>query len=131
MALKRFSPFDEGEIVEPKDENPADLEGVESCDKREPYALMVLGDSMAPEFVEPEVIIIEPERPPEDGSYVVAWHNEEYIFRQLLIRDGQWILHALNAKYPDQPLVGPDSVKGVITGKKSPGGARNIRSYLQ
>jgi len=60
----------------------------------------------------------------------VAWHNDEYIFRQLLIRDGQWIIHALNEKYPDQLLSGPDMVKGVITQKKSPGGRKNTKSYL-
>ncbi|MDH3354800.1 MAG: S24 family peptidase [Chromatiales bacterium] len=130
MAVKQFSPFGDGEVIAPKDETPADLEGVESCEKREPYALMVLGDSMEPEFVEPEIITIEPEHPPKDGSYVVAWHDEEYIFRQLLIRDGQWIIHALNENYPDQILSGPDMVKGVITQKKSPGGRRNTKSYL-
>jgi DNA polymerase V len=130
MAIKIFSPFDEGEVVAPRDETPADLEGVHSCEKREPYALMVLGDSMEPEFVEPEIITIEPEQPPRDGSYVVAWHNDEYIFRQLLIRDDQWIIHPLNPNYPDQLLSGPEAVKGVITQKKSPGGRKNTKSYL-
>ena len=61
---------------------------------------------------------------------MVAWHNEEYIFRQLLNRDGEWIIHALNENYPDQVLAGLDAVKGVITQKKSPGGRKNIKSYL-
>lgn len=130
MAVNRFSPFDEGELVAPRDETPADLEGVESCEKREPYALMVLGDSMEPEFVEEEIITIEPEHAPQDGSYVVAWHDEEYIFRQLLIRDEQWIIHALKEGYPDQVLSGPEAVKGVITQKKSPGGRKNTKSYI-
>lgn len=130
MAVKIFSPFDDNEVIAPRDETPADAEGGSSCEKREPYALMVLGDSMEPEFVEPEIIVIEPEHPPKDGSYVVAWHDEEYIFRQLLIRDDQWIIHALNDKYPDQVLSGPDMVKGVITQKKSPGGRKNTKSYL-
>ena len=45
---------------------------------------MVLGDSMAPEFVEGDVIIIEPEGLAVDGSYVLAQADGEWIFRQLV-----------------------------------------------
>ena len=34
MAVKKFSPFDEGEVVAPRDETPADLEGVEELVKK-------------------------------------------------------------------------------------------------
>jgi hypothetical protein len=44
---------------------------------------MVLGDSMEPEFVDGDIIIIEPEGLATDGSYVMAWLNDEWIFRQL------------------------------------------------
>ena len=46
--------------------SPSDCSGAES------FALMVLGDSMAPEFVEGEVIVVEPEGLARDGSFVVA-----------------------------------------------------------
>ena len=64
---------------------------------------MVLGDSMEPEFVEREIIVVEPEGLATDGSYVIAFHNEEYIFRQLIKREAGWALHALNPGLPRSP----------------------------
>lgn len=100
-----------------------------SCEENEPYALMVLGDSMEPEFNEQDVIVIEPNAHVKDGSYVIAYHNDEYIFRQLHIREDGWYLHALNSNYPDQKLANETDVKGVITQKKSPGGRKNRKTY--
>jgi DNA polymerase V len=45
---------------------------LEACAAAEPFALMVLGDSMEPEFREGEVILIEPEGLATDGSFVLA-----------------------------------------------------------
>ena len=42
------------------------------CAGAEPFVLMVLGDSMAPEFAEGEIIVVEPEGLASDGSFVVA-----------------------------------------------------------
>ena len=44
-----------------------------ACASGEPYALMVLGDSMLPEFEEGEIIVVEPEGVARDGSFVVAF----------------------------------------------------------
>ncbi|MGE0082218.1 MAG: S24 family peptidase [Thiohalomonadaceae bacterium] len=119
MSLEKFIPI-------AKAEDPERDFAAEACKAKEPYALMVLGDSMEPEFMEGEVIVIDPEGVARDRSFVIAWHNEEYIFRQLRIVDGQWHIAALNAAYPVQKLSGPDAVKGVIIQKKTPGrrGAR-------
>jgi len=106
---------------------PAQDAALESCSAAEPYALMVLGDSMLPEFEEGEIIVIEPEGHAHDGSYVIAFHNEEYIFRQLLNREGQWLLHPLNARYPDAAIPDLTVVKGVIIQKQQPGGRRAER----
>lgn len=92
-----------------------------ACSDAEPFALMVLGDSMEPEFMEGEIIVVEPEGLAKDGSYVVAFHNEEYIFRQLLKREAGWALHALNPAYPDHPIAGLSGVRGVVIMKKKPG----------
>lgn len=102
----------------------------DSCSGRDPVALMVLGDSMVPEFVEGEILVIEPDHPVSDGSFVIAWLNEEYIFRQL-IADGQggWRLHALNPAYPDASIAGLDAVKGVVTHKKKPGSRKSVKYY--
>ena len=92
-----------------------------SCSDAEPFALMVLGDSMEPEFMEGEIIVVEPEGLATDGSYVVTFHNEEYIFRQLIKRETGWALHALNPAYPDHPIASLSGVRGVVIMKKRPG----------
>lgn len=64
--------------------------GAGACDDAEAFALMVLGDSMAPEFNDGEVIVIEPAGLAGDGSYVLAQVNDEWIFRQLLKHGASW-----------------------------------------
>ena len=100
------------------------------CEGSEPYVLMVLGDSMEPEFEEGEVIVIEPDGVVEDGSYVVAYHDDEYIFRQLIQRDGRWFLHPLNERYPTVEVDGIDVAKGVVTQKKRPGRRDSHKRYV-
>jgi SOS-response transcriptional repressor LexA len=99
------------------------------CSEAEPYALMVLGDSMLPEFEDGEIIIIEPEGVARDGSFVIAYHNDEYIFRQLAIREERWYLQALNEGYPSTEIAGPGAIKGVITQKTRPGNRRASKFY--
>jgi DNA polymerase V len=100
---------------------PANAGPYGACSEAEAFALMVLGDSMAPEFVEPEIIIVEPEGLAKDGSYVVAFHNDEYSLRQLIKHGAGWALHALNPAYPDQPIAGLSGIRGVVIMKKKPG----------
>ncbi|QEP44894.1 S24 family peptidase [Ectothiorhodospiraceae bacterium BW-2] len=115
---------------------PAEESGAEplfdsgSCEKAEPYVLMVMGNSMEPEFNDGDIIVIEPSHPYVDGSYVIAWHKGEYIFRQLHIRGEAFWLHPLNSHFADEPLSGAQAIKGVITQKKSPGGRRMRKSYV-
>jgi SOS-response transcriptional repressor LexA len=80
-----------------------------------PFALRVLGDSMAPEFVEGHIIIIEPDGVVQNGSYVFAVYEDEYIFRQLQIENEQYFLKPLNDQYPTLKVSGLDAIKGVIT----------------
>ena len=100
-----------------------------ACEAKEPFVLMVLGDSMAPEFVEGEVIVIDPEGVARDGAYVLAWHREEYIFRQLRIVEGQWLIAPLNPAYEAEPISGPEVVRGVIIQKKMPGKRGSHKKY--
>ena len=86
---------------------------ISDCSSAEPYALMVLGDSMLPEFEEGEIIVIEPEGLAKNGSYVVAHHNDEYIFRQLVQHQARWYLKPLNDLYPTTEVPGLEVVKGV------------------
>jgi SOS-response transcriptional repressor LexA len=85
---------------------------------------MVMGHSMAPEFLEGEVIIIEPEGLAKDGAYVLAWSNDEWTFRQLLRADGGWVLRPLSPAFADVPLPELSAVRGVIIQKALPGRPR-------
>lgn len=103
---------------------------LDACAGAEPFALMVLGDSMAPEFEEGEIITIEPEGLARDGSFVLAFVNGEYIFRRLADRGGRWMLEALNPRYPAMAISGLEAVKGVIIQKQKPGSRRSRKRYL-
>ncbi len=70
-----------------------------ACADNEPFALMNLGDSMAPEFLDGDVLTIDPSIPPQSGHFVVAQWQGEYSFRQLLEEQGQRYLVALNPAY--------------------------------
>ena len=103
------------------------------CSGGESFALRVLGDDMAPEFEEGNIIVIEPDGAVRDGSYVLAHHDGDWTFRQLLRRGDGWVLHALNPARPDLPdLPLPDlsAVHGVIIQQAVPGRRRLTRSYL-
>jgi SOS-response transcriptional repressor LexA len=108
-----------------------------SCASGEPYALMVLGDSMQPEFVEGEIIVIEPEGVARDGSYVIAYledaekEDDKYIFRQLVKHPEGWMLKPLNPLYPNIPIDSIEAVvKGVVIMKKKPGRRRAMKEYV-
>jgi SOS-response transcriptional repressor LexA len=102
----------------------------EACTGNESFALMVLGQSMVPEFNEGEIIVIEPDGLAKDGSFVLALHKGEWTFRQLLKRDPGWVLHALNPAFPDTPLVDLSAVRGVIIQKALPGRRRASKFYV-
>ena len=114
--------------VRPAEASQEQLE-TSACAGGEPYALMVLGDSMLPEFAEGEIIVVEPEGLAQDGSYVVAWVNDEYIFRQIVQHPDGWMLKPLNPLYPNLPVAGLSVVKGVVIMKKTPGRRKQQKSY--
>jgi SOS-response transcriptional repressor LexA len=87
------------------------------CSAAEPFALRVLGDSMMPEFEDGVIIVIDPAGVVESGCYVIALHNDEYIFRQLIIEAGQYLLKPLNPGYETLEIPGLGAVKGVIVQK--------------
>ena len=103
---------------------------LDACSSAEPFALMVLGDSMEPEFVEGEVILIEPEGLATDGSFVLSKLDDEWIFRQLVRHGAGWRLQALNPAYPAADIAGLDAVKGVIIQKSRPGTRRATKRYV-
>ena len=108
---------------------PADP-ALDACAQAEAFALMVLGDSMVPEFEEGEIIIIEPEGLATDGAYVLAQVSGEWIFRQLRRAEGAWLLKALNPAYPDIAIADLAPVRGVIIQKSKPGRRRAAKRYV-
>lgn len=123
MTIEKFIP------IQNQDDMTAQDLMESSCSASEPYALMVLGDSMEPEFVEGDVIVIEPDGHARHESFVIAQHNGEYTFRQLIIEDERYFLHPLNEDYEREEIPGLRTIKGVITQKKSPG-RNNRKSYV-
>lgn len=122
--METYIPVDK--LKQGSNEPPSDP----GCEEKEPYVLMVLGDSMEPEFKEGDVVVIEPGSAYRDGSYVIAFHNNEYIFRQLRVIDERMYLMPLNSRYISEQIDGPEAIKGVITQKKSPGGRHNRKNYV-
>jgi DNA polymerase V len=88
-----------------------------ACAGSEPFALRVLGDSMAPEFEQGTIIIVEPAGVLEGGCFVVAQHENEYLFRQLVIDGSRWLLKPLNGNYPTLEIPGPQAIKGRVIQK--------------
>ncbi len=101
-----------------------------ACSGSEAFALRVLGTSMEPEFMEGEIIVIEPEGQLRDGSYVLARHEGEWIFRQLCQAGEGWRLHALNPAFPDLALPALSEVRGVVIQKALPGRRKASKRYV-
>ena len=100
------------------------------CSGAEVFALQVLGQSMAPEFDEGEIIVIEPDGALRDGSFVLALLDGEWLFRQLRREGDGWRLHALNPAFAELPLPDLAAVRGVIIQKALPGRRRASKRYV-
>lgn len=78
------------------------------------FALRVQGDSMAPDFTEGMLLIVEPELDPQHGDFVIAKNgSEETTFKQLVKDGADWYLKPMNQRYPIKPL-GDSSIVGVV-----------------
>ncbi len=80
----------------------------------EPFALRVTGDSMEPEFKDGCIIIIDPEGVISDGCYVLARHEDGYIFRQLIYIGNRYLLKALQEGHEIIEIQDLTPVAGVI-----------------
>ena len=119
MKEKRFIPITAAEELDSS-----------ACSEAEAFALMVLGDSMEPEFVEGDIVGIEPEGLAVDGSYVLAQTNGEWIFRQLAQVGDCWELRPLNPAYPAAAIPDLTCIKGVIIQKSKPGRRKAAKRYI-
>jgi len=90
-------------------------EDLSNCSASEPFALRVIGDDMAPEFVDGHIIVIDPGGKLKSGCYVIANHDGAMIFRQLIIDGAQYRLTAANTDLPEILLGGIDDIVGVVS----------------
>ena len=84
------------------------------------FALTVVGESMAPDFIPGEIIYVDPCVEAASGSYVVVRQNgdTEATFKQLMLDGSRKYLKALNPNWPN-PIIEmlPDAdVCGVVIG---------------
>ncbi len=79
------------------------------------YALRIEGDSMSPKFQPGMQIIVEPDMPYENGSYVIAKNQEgETTFKRLVKDAGVWLLKPENSQYPTLRLDDGYNIIGVV-----------------
>jgi SOS-response transcriptional repressor LexA len=100
------------------------------CAGAEPFALMVLGDSMAPEFADGDVIVVEPEGVAGDGAYVVARVDDGWALRQLVRTDDGWQLRALDGATPPTAIADLATLRGVVIQKSRPGRRSMLKRYI-
>jgi hypothetical protein len=91
------------------------------CSGAEPIALRVIGRSMAPEFIEGDIVVIEPGGEASDGAYVLLQGPDGgWELRQLRHRPAApgvapgWQALLLDGSQPPLALAGPQSVAGVV-----------------
>ncbi len=84
------------------------------------FALTVCGESMSPDFIDGEIIYVDPQVEPKNGSCVVVQQNgnSEATFKQLVLDGSTRYLKALNPHWPEQFIkMLPDAVIcGVVIG---------------
>jgi SOS-response transcriptional repressor LexA len=105
----------------------------DDCSGGESFALRVIGDEMAPEFLDGEIIVVEPDGALKDGSFVLARHEDSWTLRQLRRQGTGWVLHALNparSDLHDLPLPDLAAVHGVVIQKAVPGRRRLSKFYV-
>lgn len=84
------------------------------------FALAVHGDSMAPEFSEGDLIVVDPDRRAENGSYIIAKNGaDEATFKKLVIDGSSVFLQPLNDRYPIRDMTGVEfKIIGVVSEKR-------------
>lgn len=88
------------------------------------YALRVEGESNDPRIRDGEVVIVDPDRAPDPGKYVVAKrHSDSKVtLKQLSVAEGEYFLKPGNPNWPE-PIIkvsGDWSICGVVVGKYDP-----------
>jgi hypothetical protein len=100
-----------------------------------------MGVSMAPEFADGDIVVIEPGGAVQEGSYVLAeLPREGWVLRQLVRSPGGgpakppdegdgWWLQVLDASSPAWPLASLQDLAGVVIQRARPGRRKETRWY--
>lgn len=106
------------------------------CLAAEAFALRVIGASMAPEFVDGDIVVIEPGGLARDGAYVlVPLPDGSWELRLLRHRPAApgvaagWVAELLDGSRPALELPGPQAVAGVVIQRARRGRGRSTRWY--
>lgn len=91
------------------------MNDLSNCAASEPFALRVIGDDMAPEFVDGHIIVVDPGGKLAPGCFVVASHEGEMIFRKLIVIGDEIRLAALKQGLPEIVLAGIEEIVGVVS----------------
>jgi SOS-response transcriptional repressor LexA len=97
------------------------------CATLEPFALRVVGDSMAPEFLDGHLILLDPGAKPVHGAFVVVEIGGEVVFRQFWVEGECRQLRALRDEFPPIGMTKASRVVGVVTQRM--GTRRRDRKY--
>ena len=85
------------------------------CAASEPFALRVIGDDMAPEFVDGHIVVVDPAGRVSSGCFVVARFDGGVVLRQLSIEGGRYRLAALKEGIAEMELNALDDIVGVVS----------------
>lgn len=83
------------------------------------FALPVVGDSMAPDFIEGEIIVIDPSREPTSGDYIIAVGKaaDGPILRKFAQDGSIQMLKPSNPHYPIIKMTRTSKIIGVVVSK--------------
>ena len=83
------------------------------------FALRVPDDSMNPEFLEGEILIVDPTLPGKHNQYLIARMDNDALptFKQLIVVGKRTYLKPLNVRYPLIDVSASLQVCGVVVGK--------------
>ena len=71
------------------------------------FALRVVGDSMEPEFVAGDILLVDPACDWSSRDYIIAKNgDDEATFKQIVTDGGKIFLNPLNRRYPIQDMTG-------------------------
>ncbi len=85
------------------------------CGANEPFALRVIGDDMAPEFCDGNIIVVDPGGLMMEGCYVIARHREDTVLRMLQVNNGHYYLYCNSTQTVEETDL--QSIIGVVSQK--------------